>query len=70
MSQLEYVCLLSDTKVKGHLRTKIRSSAADPRGGSPGSQDPLGHGLRPPESVANITVKERVYRPTQELVSM
>ena len=46
--------------------------AADPAG-SYGSQDPprLWRGvLHPPVSVANISAKEHVYKPTSELVSM
>ena len=43
------------------------------RGEFRGLKTPLGHGggvLDRPVSVANITVKEHVYRPTSELVSI
>ena len=54
--------------MKDMLCELVLVSVADP-GGSYGSQGPLGHGgrvINPPVSLANITVKEHVYRPTSE----
>ena len=50
----------------------VYHAAAD-SGGLRGIKTTLSHGgvpLDPPVSLANITVKEHVYRPTSELVPM
>ena len=59
----------------GKSAIRKRSGSGQQRirgGGLKGLKTPLGHGggSRPHVSVANITVKEHVYRPTSELVSM